>query len=469
MNKNKLTFLISIILVIILGLIALPQFDLKLNNKTYSYPGVDLGTFGVQSIIGNMKKGSGIFSSKEVYSSVVFPETSALSIEKKDEYVEKFLKVIQERLNYTNLYDVKVRSEVNDGQYFIILTFPEKYNDVKNLATYLTNKGEITFSVPPTTNEAGEFIEGAAINLKDFNVNSKIEIDNEVVTLSDGSTQVLYYLTFRFDENVEADLTNAFSNDNQYILMTIDSNVSFFVTRRISQQTGEYKDTTVNALLSTSGQENDIFTKQSELLLLNITKTYFLQNKALEYGVTVQEEIKTVAPEFSVEGASVVAITLVISAFVLGILLINKLRLKRIIALDILVSLNVFLSIFMLKIFAATISISLVLGFIFSYVSVFYIFYSLIKHEDLEDYSRYINKAIVYSLSLIAAIFILSGSFTTLGFATDFVGMILVSALSLVIILKVFSKSIFSFYNNEIQLLPKFNKRLKWKKLKISK
>jgi hypothetical protein len=469
MNKNKLVFLISIILVVILGLISLPTFDVKVNNRTYSYPGIDLGTFGVKSSIGNMKKGQGIFSSREVHSLINFPETSTLSEEKKGEYVKSFLDVIQERLNYTNLYDIKVRSEVKDGEYFIVLNFPDKYSDVKNLTSYLTNKGEITFSVPPTTNEAGEFVAGADINLKDFNVTSKIEIDNEVVNLSDGSTQILYYLTFKFDESVEADLTNAFSNDNQYILMTIDNNISYFVTRKISQQTGDYKDTTVNALLSSSGQESDVFTKQSELLLLNITKTYFLQSKALEYGVTVQEEIKTIAPEFSIEGASVVAITLVISALVLGVLLVNKLRFKRIIALGIFVSLTVFLSIFMLKIFAATISISLVLGFIFSYALIFYISYSLIKLEELDEYSSYINKVVLYSLSLIAAIFILSGIFTTLSYATDFVGMMLVSALSLVIILKVFSKSVFSFYNNEIQLLPKFNKRLKWKKLKISK
>src|SRR5690606_5294879 len=163
---KKIKFTISIVFAIIFLVLALPQFNLNFENFSINFPNIDLSLIDSGSVLGNFRRGKGLFPTHKLKAKIDFEEAE-ISVNDKKIVLTQYIDRITRRVNLTGLYDIEVTGEIENDQYVLILEFPDYYKNRLGLTDLLTRKGEIKFADGMTL---------SPLTFKDSDVNTNIDV-----------------------------------------------------------------------------------------------------------------------------------------------------------------------------------------------------------------------------------------------------------------------------------------------------
>jgi len=401
MNSNRIKIIIIGIFILIFGLLALPNFDITFLNKQIHFTKINLATIlDKNSTLFNPRRSIGISSTKEYTAELTFVKDNKLTIDQKKQALQDTYNIIKKRINYSDLYDVKVQLYVSSDKYFIKVSFPEYYLESDILASTLLSKGEVTFF-----SQGDQASSLTPVNLKDSDIIGSINTSYETQL----STDQKDVLKFKFKESKVADLSQALSNSKKYFLMLVDNGTLAVIS------TGTTIVTQVEAVpLATIKDKSEIVT------YLNIIKTYFL-DKPLDNTLTLSSSNpKLVNPDYNPENTRFIVITFLLSLVGLIFLALIAYRRKGLIKFSLMILSYISFSIFLLKLPSAVISVYSILGFVFIYIIVAIIIWKLINVSE-NRLDLILNKYRDLGIYLAVILIIIYKINYNLGFLLDFI------------------------------------------------
>src|SRR5690606_18182964 len=125
---KKIKFTISIVFAIIFLVLALPQFNLNFENFSINFPNIDLSLIDSGSVLGNFRRGKGLFPTHEIKGRINFGEEE-IADEDRRNVLTQYVDRITRRINLTGLYDIEVTGEIENDEYFLVLGFPDYYKN----------------------------------------------------------------------------------------------------------------------------------------------------------------------------------------------------------------------------------------------------------------------------------------------------------------------------------------------------
>lgn len=229
-------------------LIVLPQLNILGTKIEY----IDT-YFKEQNVsISNFKKGYGLYPTEKIKVEYIPPVESSRRLD--NEEFNYLNSVIRSRISLSELIDVKFESSFQDNRFEFVFEFPEYYETPSKYVDWFLADGEISFSTAEENS--------SLIDINDYDIEGELYID---FLPQAGSN-----LVFNFNSDLENTLNGAFAtNQNQIFYMSIDNQISYFVTPY--DQYVETKPTTVRAFPATS----TITTLQELNDYLRISRTYF--------------------------------------------------------------------------------------------------------------------------------------------------------------------------------------------------
>ncbi len=400
MKFINLRFFLILLFIFILGLLALPQFQLKIGDSIFTYPNIDFSLIESKSKLGNFQRSFGIYPSKEFSADVVL-DASKSDADKQKEF-ENILDIINKRLAYASLYDLKVRGEFTSGKYSIKLTFPDYYTEADKLAKYILGKGEISFI---------DYVNQSPLNLKDYDIEGSINSAYD-------ERNLINVLEFKFKEDKTTDIVLATSNEQKVFIMVVDS-ASFAVGRN---------DTIPN--LVKAFPLVDITERKNIAIYLNIVKTYFA-SQPISSDITLTSTPKNIPGSYSAENLRFTSFMFFVSgvALLLASIFVFK---KNFIKFGLMLSSFVLLTVVFLKLQSAALSISTVIGFIFIYIVGSIIVWQLMKTEEDNINNELLKFRDLMLLSVIVLLIVWKLNIT-IGSIADFVGTVLLGSFAMLI------------------------------------
>jgi hypothetical protein len=428
-NNRKIVLLILIIG--LLAAIALPKFSLNLGDKMFNFSGIDSIIKKYNAQVGDFKRGYGIYPSKKIDVSLSFDD-SITSADQKNEILKTTLSSIKTRINFANLYDVRVEGVVTAEQYKLVFEYPEYFINPEKYTQWLIYKGEIAF-----TNANQE--SPRAIELNDYQIEGGIVVDYLAA--------VGNHLAFRFEDGTENTIEQGLieGTSGRYFLMTIDGNPLFFVI-----DYDEFTDTNKTSVRALPTQAVEFANPQERTNFLNIVRSYFVEEKSLDATLTLAPD--TLRPEsskYSLESGYFIAVSFIVGSVLVLLSVFLRYRFKGLLVFGSFLAYYAFLLTVILKLLSANISISLILGFLVSYGLACYLGFDLLRNtqEKPSLISKNLKEISLLMLICFVAIFKLSPS---LGEFTDVVGVFISSALVLFIISQFGIKELTMYYQNKI-------------------
>jgi hypothetical protein len=378
MKFNKIKFTIAIILTIIFGLLAIPQFKVKLGENEYSYPNIDLSFLNSNSKLGNFQKGEGLYGSNIVSATVNFDETQ--TPDQKQIELETLLNTIQQRIDYSENSVIKLSGEVTNSEYKLNFEFPQYISNPIQYVKWLTSDGLVTFASDPQ-------LSTLPVNLTDK------DIDGEVsVTYLDIPNSQPYktHFVFKIEESKVEDLKSALANQSQVFLMQIDDQPFGVITYERTTFTNIVRAIPVGQFANELDKEN----------YLKIAKTYFL-SEPLNYSLTVSDNVKQTNRQYALEGAQILAVTLILSALAITIHIYSKFGLKRTISYILSIASFSLLLIVLMKFLGVALSIYVLIGFIMIFFVAIMNIISLLKTtENNHILKTFRNLSVVLMITL---------------------------------------------------------------------
>jgi len=418
MKSKNVILLIIVIFSIIFTVLALPSFHIQLFGKDINFNRIDPSTLltSDHSGVWHLQRSVGIAQSKEYTAELTFPTDKTLSDSDKRNALNDSLKVLNERIEYAYLYDVKARGEIANNKYFVTVTFPSYYTESDILFPALVGKGDISFLSTAGGSNPNSI---SAVDLKDSDIEGPVSTYYET-QLTSVQKDVLQ---FKFKSSKVNTLAQALANSQKYFLMLIDGN-SFAVF-----STGTNIITQVDA----SPLGLSIKDERQLVVYLNIMRTYFLEQPlTYEISTTNVKPVNTPA-DFNSENVRFIVITFIISVIglILGALVVF--RREGLFKMALMLAAFIPFYVFILKVPSAVISIYSILGFSFVYILASVIMWKLINAKD-ENINIELNKyrdVSIFLFILVALTFkLLSGS---LGFYVDFLQVAMIGLMVLII------------------------------------
>lgn len=414
--KIKFSLIISIIIFFVLGYLSLPQFVISIGETKLEIKGLDLKLIFPNSNLGDFRRGEGLFATKEKKVSLILPET--LTGTEKEEITSQFLDIVRERIKFSGFYTVNARAVNESGEYFIVLSFPEYFENLEQAASLLVAPGVITFSADPSLAEDGNTSALPAVTLHDYDIEGTISSDyiDQLNNVPIGN-----HLVFRFKESKLIDFTDTMVNNQGLILMNVDGLPAFSVIRH------DTKTESVRAI------PNNFFADLNQKnLYLNIVRTYFLTEAPLAVRTELSNGATTMPALFVTEGATTLAIAFMLTAFVFAITFLIKKRIRGLFSFVFMFGSYIFLTVVLLKLPGATLSIYSIIGFILIYLYGLFNVVTIINasKEELKNLLFRFKNASFFLLILAAVLFQL----TNIYWLNDFISVILIGSISSLVV-----------------------------------
>lgn len=297
--SGKFKVFLCLLFIMFFGLLSLPKISFSIGDQVISLPSLDISS----SDIGNFRRGRDIYSTTQVKATVDFGN-SPITDAQKTQYLNETVQTISTRVSQANLRDIDVWGEIEDGNYSIMLSFPNYYDHIPMIAEALTKRGEITF-VSSETQEP--------LDLKDSDIISSIDIAY--------IPAIQTHLKFTFDPSKKNELQAALSQ--QYFFMQIDGEVQYQV---FQYEQSDLLNNTVRAIPLVTETQGDIAARE---VFMNITRTYFSESEPLEFSSTVSQDLIIVPAVFQSQNTQYVAILLSLVFIALTILTFIKFRFRK--------------------------------------------------------------------------------------------------------------------------------------------
>lgn len=297
--SGKFKVFLCLLFIMFFGLLSLPKISFSIGDQVISLPSLDISS----SDIGNFRRGRDIYSTTQVKATVEFGN-SPITDAQKTQYLNETVQTISTRVSQANLRDIDVWGEIEDGNYSIMLSFPNYYDHIPMIAEALTKRGEITF-VSSETQEP--------LDLKDSDIVSSIDIAY--------IPAIQTHLKFTFDPSKKNELQAALSQ--QYFFIQIDGEVQYQV---FQYEQSDLLNNTVRAIPLVTETQGDIAARE---VFMNITRTYFSESEPLEFSSTVSQDLIIVPAVFQSQNTQYVAILLSLVFIALTILTFIKFRFRK--------------------------------------------------------------------------------------------------------------------------------------------
>lgn len=297
--SGKFKVFLCLLFIMFFGLLSLPKISFSIGDQVISLPSLDISS----SDIGNFRRGRDIYSTTQVKATVDFGN-SPITDAQKTQYLNETVQTISTRVSQANLRDIDVWGEIEDGNYSIMLSFPNYYDHIPMIAEALTKRGEITF-VSSETQEP--------LDLKDSDIISSIDIAY--------IPAIQTHLKFTFDPSKKNELQAALSQ--QYFFMQIDGEVQYQV---FQYEQSDLLNNTVRAIPLVTETQGDIAARE---VFMNITRTYFSESEPLEFSSNVSQDLIIVPAVFQSQNTQYVAILLSLVFIALTILTFIKFRFRK--------------------------------------------------------------------------------------------------------------------------------------------
>lgn len=297
--SGKFKVFLCLLFLMFFGLLSLPKISFSIGDQVISLPSLDISS----SDIGNFRRGRDIYSTTQVKATVDFGN-SPITDAQKTQYLNETVQTISTRVSQANLRDIDVWGEIEDGNYSIVLSFPNYYDHIPMIAEALTKRGEITF-VSSETQEP--------LDLKDSDIISSIDIAY--------IPAIQTHLKFTFDPSKKNELQAALSQ--QYFFMQIDGEVQYQV---FQYEQSDLLNNTVRAIPLVTETQGDIAARE---VFMNITRTYFSESEPLEFSSNVSQDLIIVPAVFQSQNTQYVAILLSLVFIALTILTFIKFRFRK--------------------------------------------------------------------------------------------------------------------------------------------
>lgn len=428
---KRLKTIYVFLFVIILGLLILPQFKLKVGDTELSYPNIDFSLISSSATLGNFSKGYGLYDSKIYAASIQFEE--GVSDQVKEDTQRALLAIIKNRAEYSNLSEVNIYGSVNNGEYFVNLQFPEHISESDKIAQYLVASGNISFLNDPQ-------VSTSTIALTDKDIVGPIKsIFNE---------QYGNVLQFKFSPESSTNLYFALQNEQGYFLMNVDS--SFFAIVQDPNFTQSQSADLQNSVIAVPFA--DLKLSPNVAVYTNIVRTYFL-TPALTQTLNLNTNPTIVKRDFVADRLSYIALLILLALIAIVFIYFIRKGKNKGFQFALMLSSYLVLTIFLLKLQSAVLSVSFILGFVLSVVLVVYLISKLLSLEEDIQYS-YLKDIFKFTLFLALSVVVFYKFIFNAGTFIGGLGVLIASALSIMFL------CIFNFkYILDLDLNIKLRKR----------
>ncbi len=397
MNLLRIKILSVIIIFAAIVLLALPEFSVKINNSTYTFPSVGFSRIGYPVDFPSLRKSVGFGDITEYKGELVID--SSLDDKTKEEQAKNTLNQIQKRIDNAELSDIFVyltEEYVDDEiKYNINLKIPEYYNSKNTYAQMLMAKANITFDIVNPLSDV-------TISLSDKDINSTFRSNSIEVAVSETqSTRInLPNLVLTFNESLLTELSKinlvnvsaqnqeqANNPEQSYVAMNID----LLPVYQLANHEGNTN--WVRAVLLNTDQ--NIGDSKVATDVIKITSTYF-RDDPLTNSIEVNYTPKTINSGVNISNNFTIlllgGIVLNLVLF-LTLVLLNKKSLVKTIFFIFSLNFSLLLTLVMFKFLSGNLSYGSAIGFLF--ITVFNI--GVLNRIFSKDY----NKSLLLNLLLV--------------------------------------------------------------------
>ena len=355
MKFSRALFAIILIIIVLMGALALPEFTVNVGGKEIKWPALDFRLIDSSSPWGNYRKGSGLYSSIQYQLVAIF---AADQESNKDNLFAEDIKLIRRRMEAAGLYDVELSTVKQGDVRQLLITFPRYYEAIntERISLSLVQPGAITFvendsSVTDTTKQdqvLSQFFSGYVSKVSSLlNISSIASVTIETRTALGGDVWRVKFTDAAANNLSQAVAAAGYGSQSpKPIVINVDGSPVL--------------------MLVSIGQSQDMLARPFSSSItgteLKVISSYLLGDVGLrlQYGYQGSAQVESV---YGSEGKSVTGIAYVLSAVVLALLVWRRLGTRRMIAFVVALSSYVLLGVILSKLMAVTLSIGYVAGF----------------------------------------------------------------------------------------------------------
>lgn len=406
MKKLKVIYLF--IFIIVLGILILPQFNLKIGDTEFKFPDINLRLINESATLGNFNKGHDLYDAKIYTALVNFSEEE--NADSKEQSLKSLVAIIEKRIEYSNVSDINVFGSSDAEGYKINLKFPEYIEESDKIANYLLGQGIISFENDPQVTET-------AVSLSDTDITGQIK---SIYDETYGNV-----LSFKFKDTALTNLYFAFQNENNYFLMRVDS--TYFAVIQDPNYTNTQSSDLATSVIAVPFA--DLKLSPNVALYTNIVRSYFL-NAPLENSLTFNANPTVVKRNFVADKIAYIAIFIIIAVALITLLYLgNKNKQDKVRFILMVLSYLIF-STFILKFQSATLSVSLIMGYVLGLVVLFYVLEKLFLIEE-DQQGQFLTSILHYGLFISLLVYVLYRFIQFNSYLVDALGALLASMLAL--------------------------------------
>lgn len=142
MKSLRIKPLLSIAIIILLLAFALPQFSVQVGNYEITWPEIDLSVIGVDSRLGNFTRGNGLYPDTLL---VYTADLTSITPERQADIFARDTQIIKSRMVNTSLQDIELYSEQVNNRFQLVFTFPNNYTEAtaREIADILVSRGVV--------------------------------------------------------------------------------------------------------------------------------------------------------------------------------------------------------------------------------------------------------------------------------------------------------------------------------------
>jgi hypothetical protein len=386
MKYSRKLVILSLFLTLLLAVISLPSFSIKIGEQEVTIPSIDLGLLVEGSNVGNFIKGDGIYNSKRMTYQT-------------DTLYTQDLQVIKERLQTSGLTDISMSYYLQDGKTIIAFEFPNYYTDnyIQVITSLLVSRGNISF-LQVDLEASSEAEEDAVLGYvpKDSGLTKSdilsVRVDRRNLTYSStNTTQSFPGLDIVFKESDR--LTKAFSDsgysvgsDPDPMAISIDGS-----TELILQSLGDGKSVFAVPLYSL------------DTAVLRLMSGYLRESVGVN-SIFSTGEISEIPASYATSGRTVLAAMFIITTIMLLLFLLFKEGKKITAAFAVALSFYIFLSVTLLKIGMAALSIGSMVAFMLMLIIVAITLIQLLKASTAQKETLKMSREIFTFIFLLTSL-----------------------------------------------------------------
>lgn len=402
MTMRRILLASLFVVTLMLVVYALPVAKLDISGSQYSFPSLDVNAiFSNNSDVGNLRKSSGIFPTK-IYTVVLQEEVD------KQTFDETF-EVLSARLSISQLNDIELTGFFNATNSYFEFEVPFYYHNQDELVSWVSKTGKIDFL---TVSQEGS-IQPANLTSRDFTT-TKFSYDS---TYKD-------HLKLILTDSAKATYYSILLAQNS-VIMSIDDREEFILIPQLESQTTQSIDNEVVLVLGT-----EFSTIKQKQMILNLASS-LLNTKPLDVSLE-QSTSASSSPEYSVQGASLYVYSLIVLLLITIGYAYQKFNRINFIQFCWSLILTISLTIALLKIVSATVSVGTVFASFFLIAGFLLTFRELVTSQDYQKLRSNLMKVSIYVV-IVCLLTLLSD--IQINYFYDVLGVFVAGFLSLILVL----------------------------------